>query len=33
MAIRIVHLIEEWEDKEKLFRYQDLNVGAKQVQE
>jgi hypothetical protein len=28
MARRIVHLIEEWEDNAKLFRYQDLNVGS-----
>jgi hypothetical protein len=33
MARRIVHLIKEWEDNAKLFRYPDLNVGAEQVQE
>jgi hypothetical protein len=33
VARRITHLIEEWEDNVKLFRYQDLNVGAERVQE
>jgi hypothetical protein len=33
MARRIAHLIEEREERTKLFRYQDLNVGAERVQE